>query len=285
MVSQSKKFVHAARDLESVARDILKRCKSLQRNASVSEVSRELQNLQKQVLHEGPEVHHLINNLVFHVKKASHVSEIPGILKGSMEQLLGILSDEHDKAAFFASEKIRPGSEVLVFGTNDRMLHFIVQMLAKRRPAAIHLLDAHPFWVGKHWVRVLSELGIPIHYHAFAQVDEALRHVDVVFLGCEYVTSDFRVVTVVGSRALIRLAGDHAVPVYLCLHSWDYHPKASSRHIALERHDLAHKLLPSAHRSVRIDTSLHEFIDIDALTGIISEKGILAPSVWKTKAV
>jgi translation initiation factor 2B subunit (eIF-2B alpha/beta/delta family) len=252
--------------------------------ATKDDIQSQINRLRSKVQQEEVMLHYLLSSME---KTLAEYRGDPALLKKKLrevsEDIKTRIESEHSRIAAFGNQKIKGSSNVLLYGANYNLLHVLLASLTAKTSQKFHVLDNYPFWSGKEWLAHLQKARPSIIYHAFAQINQALEKSDVVFIGCDFVTKDDKMVCVVGTNALTILAKNAGVPVYLCTHTWTKHPHINSKNVILRNEHMTHKLISTAHKHVVVDHSYHELVDLQNITGVICEHGIFPPGMWKKK--
>jgi len=149
----------------------------------------------------------------------------------------------------------------------------VLKQAKKTKKFIVHNTEARPRWQGRLTCQELSKNNIKVVHFADTAARMAIKHSDVMFLGCDAITKK-SIVNKIGSELFCEVAERYHVPVYICTDSLKFDP--ATLHGKSEKLEMRspNEIWNKPPKNTRILNYAFERIDPKLITGIISEQGI-----------
>ncbi len=160
---------------------------------------------------------HLENNILF-LKDSFERKEIKKIIF-DLERKFKVLKEHkktvYEKIAFFSEKELKKFN---VFYTHCHS-SMVVKAILSSNPKVVYNTETRPLFQGRKTALELSDKVLVKHF-VDSYFSSIIPKVDVVVLGTDEVTEDFRIINKVGSKSIVLIAEKYNVPVYFVTDSF-----------------------------------------------------------------
>uniref|UniRef100_A0A4X1TPZ4 Translation initiation factor eIF2B subunit delta n=1 Tax=Sus scrofa TaxID=9823 RepID=A0A4X1TPZ4_PIG len=122
----------------------------------------------------------------------------------------------------FAYEKISNGDVILVYGCSSLVSRILQEAWTKGRRFRVVVVDSRPRLEGKHTLRSLVRVGVPVSYLLIPAASYVLPEVSKVLLGAHALLANGSVMSRVGTAQLALVARANNVPVLVCCETYKF---------------------------------------------------------------
>jgi len=149
----------------------------------------------------------------------------------------------------------------------------VVDALTAALPARVAVAESRPVLEGRETARLLAEAGIEVIVLSDAVAPGFVRECGLVLIGADAVLADGAVVNKVGSYPMALAARAAAVPLYAACESLKICPLHT---MPPEMHPGA-ELWEAPPAGVAVRNPYFEVVAAELVTGIVTERGVMAP--------
>jgi len=182
-----------------------------------------------------------------------------------------------NKIISYGKNKIPNNAIIYTHCHSSTVVQIIIK--AKKKVKAVNNTETRPLFQGRMTAKDVAKAGIPVEHYVDSAARIALKGAHLVLLGADAITVD-GVYNKVGSEMIAVLAKHFKIPLYVCAHSWKYDNQAEFgfEETIEKRH--AKEVWSRPPKNVHINNYAFERIDFELITGIITELGILPPTLF-----
>ena len=190
------------------------------------------------------------------------------------------LQADQKKIAKIGAEKIKDGMIVYTHCHSSTVNDILVQAKKDGKKFEVHVTETRPFFQGRLTAKQLSSAKIPVTLFVDSAARLALKKADLMMIGADAITADGCVINKIGSELMAEVANHYHIPVFVCTHSWKFDPMTVFGFEEEIEKRSEREVWKNPPEGVKISNFAFEKVDPKKITGIISELGILKPSVF-----
>lgn len=180
--------------------------------------------------------------------------------------------------ARFGAKKIRNGMIVFTHCHSNTVVNILKE--AKKKKFVVHNTEARPNFQGRITATELAKLKIPVVHFVDSAGRLAMKNADLFLFGADAITSEGKVVNKIGTEMFAELAAKHDVATYCCTNSWKFDPKTVFGYEEAIEERSGCEVWSRSPRGVKIDNHVFEKVSPELITGVISELGIMKPTIF-----
>ena len=191
------------------------------------------------------------------------------------------LKDSKNTILQIGAKKISKNSTVFTHCHSNTVVG-VLKEAAKHKKVVVYNTETRPLFQGRKTAQELAKAGIKVHHFVDSAARLAIKHSDMVLLGCDAITTD-RIINKIGSEMFAEIAHKYDVPVYICTNSWKF--EASSIfgfEEKMEKRKPA-EVWTNPPKNVQVHNYAFERINPEFVSGIISELGLFEHSMFITE--
>ncbi len=227
----------------------------------------------------------LKNSLQYIIKKnenllnIEHHKFVENILK-SCDYVENHFKESKKKINEFVYRKIPEGSIIFTHCHSSTVVDALIYAFKRGKYFEVHNTETRPLYQGRITATELSKAGIKVTHFVDAAARLALKKVDIMFIGSDSITSEGKVINKIGSEMFAEVAHNYDVPVYSCTDSWKFDINSVFAFESKIEKRFAEEVWPNKPKNVRISNFAFEKVNPENITGIISELGIIRPTIF-----
>jgi len=237
-----------------------------------AELIKKLRKAKKDILNTNPPPR--TKNALKYVFYGLHDTNIAG-LKSQLRHRLHVAAahfkNSGAKIKEMGAKKIKTGAAVFTYSSDPLIIEIFREAKKEKKNFKISLIETQPGLGGKDTAAALSKLNLPTRYYPDLALLSALERIDLVLLKATALTEE-RVIGETGFALILETASRRHIPVYVCMDSWDFDPRAEFTQLE--------DIWRNKPRGVTSKINLFEKADSRQITGIISELGIHSPFLF-----
>ncbi len=193
-----------------------------------------------------------------------------------------ILKIKKDKEKIFeiGAKLIKRNSIVFTHCHSSTVMGIIKK--AKRKIKEVYCTESRPRYQGRITAKELTDAGITTTMIVDSALPNYLKKADYFLIGSDVVGTTF-LINKVGSKMISILCDKYDVPFYACTLSYKFRPDTLKGDFEdVEQRD-PKEVWSTPPKKLKILNPAFDIVDFEAITGIISEKGILPPYAFVQK--
>ena len=182
--------------------------------------------------------------------------------------------------ARFGAKKIHSGMVVFTHCHSTTVMNVLKEAKRQKKRFVVHNTEARPNFQGRITAAELAKLKIPVVHFVDSAGRLAMKDADLFLFGADAITSEGKVINKIGTEMFAELATKHDVSTYCCTDSWKFDPKTIFGYEEVIEERPRCEVWPRSPKGVRTDSHVFEKISPELITGVISELGIMKPTIF-----
>lgn len=176
------------------------------------------------------------------------------------------------------ADLIHTGMKVFTHCHSSTVERILIEARRQGKRFEVFNTETRPRFQGRITAAALAKAGIPVTHFVDSAGRQKLRECDLFLIGCDSITKSRKVINKIGTEAMFDAALESRVPVYVCTNSWKFDTESSlKRDTKIEQRD-PKEVWDKPPRNVTIFNPAFEKIDLNKVTGVITELGVLKPN-------
>ncbi len=173
---------------------------------------------------------------------------------------------------------IKNGMKVFTHCHSSTVERIIIEAHKQGKKITVYNTETRPRFQGRITATKLAKEGIHVTHMVDSAGRNVLRDCDIFLIGCDSITKSRKVINKIGTESLFDAARESKVPVYICTNSWKFDTESTlKKDTKIEERD-PKEVWDKPPKNVTIFNPAFEKIDLDKVTGVISELGVLKPN-------
>ncbi len=225
-------------------------------------------------------------HILFHDTDILYYNTMPKLHEHIQSQLKFVNShfqNVFDKVSYFTSQKIQTNMNVYTHCHSSAVVESLIRAKGQKKRITVLNTETRPRFQGRITATELSKQKIPVEHYVDSALRLAIKKADIVLLGADAIDYKGRIYNKIGSELICEIAKLYRVPVYICTDSWKFDPLTDAAHEEIIELRDSKEVWDKAPKNVTIKNYAFEKINPVLVQGIISELGILKPSVFLQK--
>ena len=177
--------------------------------------------------------------------------------KEKYESTIKSLKETNKAVAQTGAKRIKTGSNIFISSFNNQLVSILLNA-AKYKQFTVFAVNDEKDKVYSNLSKKLKSHNINIVEIDWHSLNKVLKKTDLCLIGGEVLTKEKGVFVSKGGRMVAETSEKNNVPVYVCLHTWKYDHKNSTRNHFIEEKN-------------------HEYISKNLINSYICEHGIFKP--------
>ena len=186
------------------------------------------------------------------------------------KKVISHFSESQEKINKFVLKLIKNGMIVYTHCHSTNVNLALIYARERGKKFEVYNTETRPLFQGRTTAKQLSKRGINVTAFIDSAMLEAIKKVDLVFLGADAILKS-GIINKIGSGMIAELAHDHRKPLYIVADSWKFSPK----NVKIEERDF-HEVWKNAPKKIKIRNPAFEKVGKKFVKGIVSEYGILS---------
>lgn len=222
-----------------------------------------------------PSMRNLVNYLMRNLesKEIKEIDLLKKTIKVEGKKILKIKNNAEKKMVNIGQKIINKNSIVYTH-CHSSSVNEILKAAHKKKKFEVYNTETRPKFQGRITAKNLSKSGIKVTHFIDSNMLFAIRKCDIILLGADSITPT-HFYNKIGSSLILEIADKYDTPVYICSTSFKFNYKTimgTKEEIEFRSPD---EVWPKAPRNIKIFNPAFEKLDLNKITGIISELGIL----------
>lgn len=225
-----------------------------------------------------PMMRNFLNFVIFNLEsdKFGEVSALKEAASTISGEVLKMKEDAKKQIRQIGSELIRKNNVVYTH-CHSSTVTGILKEVPKSKKIQAYNTETRPLFQGRITAKELAKANIPVTHFVDSAARLAIKKADIMMIGADAITPT-GIYNKIGSNLFAEIANKYDVPVYVCSVSWKFDPKTIFGHQeAIEMRD-SKEVWEKPPKGVKIMNYAFEKVDLDLVTGIVSELGIYGPN-------
>lgn len=202
--------------------------------------------------------------------------EAGGTPQAAAWQVARQLEKAQQAVAARAAALISRGCAVATHSSSSTVLAALLAATRQGRRFRLLCSEGRPQMEGRTLARTLAAHRVPVDLLTDAGLLAAISEADLALLGCDAIFPD-GFLNKTGTAALVRLARDHSVPVYVLADSFKFVPRRLAASILIREEDPA-EVWRTRQPLVRVRNFYFERVPLAGCTGVVTETGVWPPA-------
>ena len=285
IVSKIKKIeIQGAENVAYASVEALEYSINVSKRITLSSFSKEIEEKKKILFSTRPTEPCMRNalNFITHTE-AKDISEMKKDMLRKVEQAKKHIQFVEKTISKVGSRMIKDGTRIFTHCHSTTVMEILKKAKDQKKNFEVFNTEARPHYQGRITAKELSSYGINVTHFVDSAARLAIKHSDMVLLGCDAVTTT-KAINKIGSEMFAEIAQLHKVPVYICTDSWKFDSKSIFCYDEEIEQRKASEMWKEAPKKVKIMNPIFEKIDFSNINGIISEMGLYKPEMFIEEA-
>jgi len=185
------------------------------------------------------------------------------------------LENTQQAVAARAAALIPRGSTVATYSNSSTVLATLLAAIRQGRRFRLLCSEGRPRMEGRALARKLAAHRVPVDLFTDTGLLAAISGANLALVGCDAIFPD-GFLNKTGTAALVRLAQDHSVPVYVLADSFKFVSRRLAASILIREENPA-EVWRTSHPLVRVRNFYFERVPLAGCTGVVTEAGVWPP--------
>jgi len=245
--------------------------------AFISEMKKAREELEK----TRPTEPYLRNSMkcAFNKVIGGNLRELKEILFSRVQKTLKMMEHNRKHVVEIGAKKIKNGMIVFTHCHSSTVTSILIEAKNQGKKFIVHNTETRPRFQGRKTAEELSKAGIKVVHYVDSAARLALKKADIMLIGADAITSEGRVINKIGSELFAEVAQRYDIPVYVCSNSWKFDPDTIFGFTEEIEERPAFEVWKKPLKNVTVDNHAFEIIDVNSITGVITELGIYDPQI------
>ncbi len=186
------------------------------------------------------------------------------------------LESAQQAVAARAATLIPRGSTVATYSSSSTVLAALLTATRQGRRFRLLCSEGRPQMEGRALARTLAAHGVPVDVLTDAGLLGAISEADLALIGCDAICPD-GFLNKTGTAALVRLAQDYSIPVYVLSDSFKFVPRNFAASILIREENPA-EVWRTRQQLLRVRNFYFERVPLAGCTGVVTETGVWPPT-------
>ncbi len=244
------------------------------KECQLNEFSERMEALRKDLIAARPTEPCLFNALAYCVQKNREET-----LK-RVEGAISHFEEAEKKIAAHGARKIKNGMKIFTHCHSTTVVGILKLAWEGGKSFQVYNTETRPKFQGRLTAEELSSLGIEVHHMVDSAARLGLKKADMALFGCDAITSEGKVANKIGTELIAEAAQRLSTPVYVCTDSWKFDPKTIYGEPEPIEERKKEEVWENPPKGVIIQNPAFELVDPGLIAGIISELGVMRPSLF-----
>lgn len=246
-------------------------------NEEPEKLKEQLRQAARQLVNAQPAmapIFHLANSVLLNVSDAKTTADIIAVAQKTLDDYEKQLCDSAAKIADQVYELIEPGGLVFAYSFSSTVVSALLNARSRGKYFRVVCTEARPSMEGRKLASRLASGGIEVIHTFDMAIGLALPNCCAAFMGCDCIARP-GVVNKVGSWMVAVSCRELKVPLYALSGTEKF--VGDDRLFEFEKHERpGEEVWNDAPKGVRLLNNQFDLVPFDLLTGLITEKGMLA---------
>jgi ribose 1,5-bisphosphate isomerase len=275
---------HGAGELARQAARVLRTVAECSQAEDVHRFLDELNEVGQELMSARPSmapVHNIVSRLLRAISSTATARDVGSLRQFAMSRIDEITSESLRAVAqivLHAREVIADGNRIITHSYSSTVVAILKEASSRCGSIEIVVTRSGAGRTGERIARELSDCGLPVTFIDDTAIGLYVPTVDKVLLGADTVCAD-GVVNGVGSYQLVVMAARHKVPVYILAGTMKFDANLGREGVDVEDRDGTELADPvSLPQVVSIRNPHFDVTPLELITGVVTERGIMAPA-------
>ena len=203
------------------------------------------------------------------------------IIQDSSTKYIDLLKSTKKKIIRFGSHRISDGTTIMTHCHSSLASETIIEAYNMGKSIQAICTETRPRYQGRKTAKELISAGIP----TTMVVDSAMRwaikrmRIDVIFTGCDAITSEGTIINKIGTRLLALAAKESDIPMYVLSSLLKFDADTSIGKTTIIEMRSPDEVWPDRPEGLQILNPAFETVSREYIDAIITEKGLLPPEI------
>ncbi len=214
-------------------------------------------------------------------KNEDNVESAKITINKSATEYIELLKSTKKKIIQFGSHRISDGTTVMTHCHSSLASETIIEAFNMGKSIQAICTETRPRYQGRKTAKELISAGIP----TTMVVDSAMRwaikrmRIDVIFTGCDAITSEGTIINKIGTRLLALAAKESDVPLYVLSSLLKFDADTSIGKTTIIEMRSPDEVWPDRPQGLQILNPAFETVSREYIDAIITEKGLFPPEI------
>lgn len=225
-----------------------------------------------------PMMRNFLNFVIFNLEngKYGEIKAIKDAAKTISDEVFKMKEDAKNQIKKIGA-KIINDHKIIYTHCHSSTVTGIIKEAAKNKKIEVYNTETRPLFQGRITAKELAKANIPVTHFIDSAAKFALKKADIMLIGADAITPT-GVYNKIGSNLFAEIAAKYDVPVYICAVSWKFDPETLFGHEEIIEIRDSKEVWDKPPKGVKIMNNAFEKVDLDLITGIISEFGVYPPN-------